>query len=127
MSIGHRVAQEGLQSGTSLPMTFNRTSFPVLKALGLALAVGLVGSRADTLTLTLNGYSNGNGLGGGSFTAQPATPSLLSNAAYAAVAKNQLGGLTSFETFCLEYGEHFSNGGTYTYSLSNAATAGSGG
>lgn len=106
------------------PLRFITRSFP---ALVLVLANFVLSARANTLTLTLNPYSNGNGLGGGSYTAQPATPALLSNAGYAAVAKNQLGGLTSFETFCLEYGEHFSNRGTYNYSLSNAATAGSGG
>lgn len=93
-----------------------------LSTVGLLLFGGFAScASATTLTLNTNAYSNGNGLGGGEFTAVSST---LSNSSYSPLAIAGLGGV---ETFCLEYGEHFTPGGTYTYTISNAATAGSGG
>lgn len=101
MKITHRLIQTGLST----------------------LLCSVLASRAlaATLTLSTNAYSNGNGLGGGEYTAISST---LSNSNYSLLAIAGLGGV---ETFCLEYGEHFTSGGVYNYTISNAATAGSGG
>ena len=90
-------------------------------ALSMLCAIFVSSASAATLTLSTNVYSNGNGLGGGEYTATSLT---LSNASYSSLAIAGLGGV---ETFCLEYGEHFSPGSTYGYTISTFATAGSGG
>ncbi len=90
----------------------------------LAIVCGLLSSgaaQAAMLSLNTNIYSNGNGLGGGEYTATSLT---LSNSSYSPLTIAGLGGV---ETFCLEYGEHFTPGGTYGYTISTFATAGSGG
>jgi hypothetical protein len=72
---------------------------------------------ASTITLTQNSYSYGIG---GEFTATPSADLawLLNN--YNATAK--IGG--GFETFCMEYNEHFNPGGTYNASISDRAMNG---
>ena len=72
---------------------------------------------ASTITLTQNSYSYSNG---GEFTATPSVDLawLLNN--YNAKAK--IGG--GFETFCVEYTEHFNPGGTYNASISDRAMNG---
>ena len=72
---------------------------------------------ADTIKLTQNSYSYSNG---GEFTATPSADLawLLSN--YDAKAK--VGG--GFETFCMEYNEHFNPGSTYNASISDRAMNG---
>ncbi len=98
------------------------TSFSLrVGALSMLCAIFVSSSSAATLTLNTNIYSNGNGLGGGEYTATSLT---LSNVSYSLSAITGLGGV---ETFCLEYGEHFTPGGTYNYTISTFATAGSGG
>lgn len=90
-------------------------------ALAVAAAFASTGIGA-TLTISTNASSNGNGLGGGSFTI---SGSGLDTSAYAPISL--VGAAGTFESFCLEYGEHFSPGSTYNYTVSGAATAGSGG
>ena len=99
----------------------NTSSSLRVGALSMLCAIFVSSAAAATLTLSTNVYSNGNGLGGGEYTAISQT---LSNASYSAATIAGLGGV---ETFCLEYGEHFSSGGTYGYTISTFATAGSGG
>lgn len=72
---------------------------------------------ASTITLTQNSYSYEIG---GEFTATPSADLawLLNN--YNATAK--IGG--GFETFCMEYNEHFNPGGTYNASISGRAMNG---
>jgi hypothetical protein len=89
-------------------------------ALVLGVASSLAG-MAGTLTINTGPYSNGNGLGGGEYTGTSAT---LSNASYSALA---IGGMGGIETYCLEFSEHFSPGGTYNFTMGTAATNGSGG
>jgi hypothetical protein len=79
-------------------------------------AVLAIPTAALASTVTLNDYSGGNPDfttnapgGGGAFTAT--------------TVGGPLGNL-SFITFCLEFSEHFSYGGTYNYTLSNGAIAG---
>ncbi len=92
-----------------------------LSAIAVAMAFAS-GSFAATVTLSLNATSNGNGLGGGSYTA---SGSGLDTSAYAPASV--LGGAGSFETYCLEYTEHFSPGSTYNYTVDGAAKLGGGG
>ncbi len=103
-------------------MNSPRFTFPKTLA-ALAAAVVLTSSGfAATLKLTTNGTSNGNGLGGGSYTASDLNG--LDTSAYASISL--VNGAGTFETFCLEYNEHFASGGTYYYdsNLSNVATLG---
>lgn len=89
----------------------------------LAGAVTLASSGvAATLTISTNGSSNGNGLGGGSYTI---SGSGLDTSAYAPISL--VGPAGTFESFCLEYTEYFSSGSTYNYTVSNAAVGGAGG
>ncbi|MBL9199102.1 MAG: hypothetical protein JNL39_01295 [Opitutaceae bacterium] len=87
--------------------------------LGLSGASGI----AASLTISATPYSNGNGLGGGEFSVVSAT---LSNAGYSPLVTTGFA-LGALQTFCLEFGEHFSPGSTYNYTVGNAATLGSGG
>jgi hypothetical protein len=72
---------------------------------------------ADTIKLTQNSYSYSNG---GEFTATPSAGLawLLSNYNANAI----VGG--GFETFCMEYNEHFNPGNTYNASISGRAMNG---
>ena len=87
----------------------------LLASLAAVSAVFATGSHASTLVLNSNPYSDS--YGGGEFTANGSSLDLSSYGS--ATILN--GG---FETFCMEYGEHFSPGGTYAYSLSPNATGG---
>jgi hypothetical protein len=80
----------------------------------LAVAAVPAAARADTITLTdwnsgSNFDANAAG-GGGAFLATTTGTGPLGNSA--------------FMTFCLEYNEHFSYGGTYNFTLSDSAVAG---
>jgi hypothetical protein len=86
-----------------------------LLALAAAVTALATGAFASTLVLNTNAYTDS--YGGGEFTVNNSGLSMSSYAAATIVN----GG---FETFCMEYGEHFSPGGTYTYTLGNAATGG---
>ncbi|MDB6169008.1 MAG: hypothetical protein JWM88_1872 [Verrucomicrobia bacterium] len=87
------------------------------KLLALAAAVTALATSAFASTLVLNTNAYTDSYGGGEFTVNG---SGLSTSAYA--ASTLLNG--GFETFCMEYGEHFSPGGTYSYTLGSAATGG---
>lgn len=95
-------------------------NFILLVASLSAVATGF----ADTLKLNGNAYSNYQhgtpDLGGGSYTATVLSGS-ISNSSYAAASVLSAG---TFETFCLEFQEHFSPGATYNYSLNNIAYSG---
>ncbi len=86
---------------------------------------GAVATTGVSATLTMNStpFGNGNGLHGGEYAVTSAT---LSNAGYSPLVTSLLQS-GAFATFCLEYGEHFSFGSSYTYTLGSAATLGSGG
>lgn len=91
----------------------------------MAFAAVLTSSGlAATVTLTLNGSSNGNGLGGGSYTASGTG---LSTAGYAAISHPASAAPDTFQTFCLEFTEHFSSGALYNYTVGTAATLGGAG
>lgn len=79
---------------------------------------------AATITLTLNPSSNGNGLNGGSYTA---SGSGLSVAGYAAISHPASAAAGTFQSFCLEFTEHFTAGTVYNYTISNAAVLGGAG
>jgi hypothetical protein len=95
------------------------------RALCTVSLLGALSSSASALTLTMTAspYGNGNGLHGGEYTATSAT---LSNAGYSPLVTAGLA-TGAIQTFCLEYGEHFSFGSSYSYSIGTAATLGSGG
>ncbi|HRE81897.1 MAG TPA: VPDSG-CTERM sorting domain-containing protein [Opitutaceae bacterium] len=99
------------------------TSKKLSKTLALLAATAAFASSgwAATITLSLNEGSNGNGLGGGSYTA---SGSGLSTAGYAAISHPGSAAAGTFQTFCLEYSEHFTPGTVYNYSIGNAATLG---
>jgi len=93
-----------------------------------ALGATLGTSAFATPYVSLNSNSYQNGLGG-EFTAIPnadalgagGTPNLTAYLnSYAAVARNGAG----FQTFCLEYNEHFNWGANYQYGVSSAAVQG---
>ena len=84
------------------------------------LEITSAGASANSLVIDIaSGYQSG---AGGEFNIQSSDP-LLSNPAALAYAPVAIvnGG---FETFCLEYGEHFTPGSTYNYSISGGAKAG---
>jgi hypothetical protein len=78
-------------------------------------------AQAGEITLKVNSYSGSIGnVTGGEFTATPSADLawLLNN--YDAKAK--VGG--GFETFCMEFSEHFTSGNTYNASISDRAMSG---
>lgn len=80
------------------------------------------GAFGSTIKLdSVSGYQSGSG---GEFTATPTNPSdpvlLQALAGYDSKAKVNGG----FETFCIEFNEHFTPGNTYTYAISAGAIAG---
>jgi hypothetical protein len=91
-----------------------------VKVMAVALLAG-VGSTISgaTLQLNTNPFSNGNGLGGGEFTAVPVSGA-LDKSAYHSLALYQ----GNIEVFCLEYNEHFSPGGVYDYTVNSNAFGG---
>ena len=101
-------------------ITSRAKNYFLLVASLTAVATGF----ADTLKLNGNAYSNyqhgSPDLGGGSYTATVLSGS-ISNSSYAAASILSAG---TFETFCLEFKEHFSPGATYNYSLNNIAYSG---
>ncbi len=116
--------KESRQQIQLLLTTMTKSRFHLSRILAiLAGAVTLASSGvAATLTISTNGSSNGNGLGGGSYTI---SGSGLDTSAYAPISL--VGPAGTFESFCLEYTEYFSPGSTYNYTVSNAAVAGAGG
>ena len=94
----------------------------VIRSIALLCALSSAG-RAATLTMNASPYWNGNGLYGGEYTATSAT---LGNSGYSSLVTAGLA-TGAIQTFCLEYGEHFSFGSSYSYAIGNAATLGSGG
>lgn len=101
------------------------TSLRRVQALALAILIGASSAAggAATLTISATPYSNGNGLGGGEFSVVSST---LSNAGYSALVTTGFAP-GALQTFCLEYGEPFSSGSSYSYVAGNAATLGGGG
>ena len=100
------------------------TTLPISSCKGAFLCaalVALLASRVSAATLILDTNSFSDSYGGGEFTAISAT---LNQASYSPLTiVSSLHG-TGFETFCMEYGEHFTPGGTYDYTIGNAAIGG---
>lgn len=91
-----------------------------LKGLTAAVLLGTASAAsAASLQLNTNPFSNGNGLGGGEFTAIPVT-GFLDKSAYNAISLYN----GNIEVFCLEYKEHFTPGGTYDYTINPRAFGG---
>lgn len=84
-----------------------------------ATLLATVASTSFGATLTLNTNTYSGSYGGGEFTA---SNSGLDLSSYSSLALNA--NQTGFSTFCMEYGEHFSPGSTYSYSLSDRAFGG---
>ena len=101
------------------------SSFRGIRSLVAAALIGLTSAAgfAATLTISTTPYSNGNGLGGGEFSVVSAT---LSNAGYSPLVTTGFA-TGALQTFCLEFGESFSPGASYTYTIGSAATLGGGG
>lgn len=98
----------------------NTKSFQMIKGLTVAMIATLASvASAETLKLNLNPFSNGNGLGGGEFSAVGVS-SAIDKSAYNALSLYQ----GNIETFCLEFNEHFTPGTTYDYSISSRAFGG---
>jgi hypothetical protein len=78
----------------------------------VAIAAASVPARADTIILTdwSVGHFAANAPGGGGPFRATATGTVLAE--------------PEFVTFCLEYNEHFSYGGTYNFTLSSSAASG---
>jgi hypothetical protein len=79
-------------------------------------------AAADNVQYVGGPYQYGSG---GEFTMIPTgttLPGLVNS--YASTTKGQVAGSINFQTFCLEYGEHISRGGTYYAVLNNAAVSG---
>jgi|WetSurMetagenome_2_1015567.scaffolds.fasta_scaffold52226_1 hypothetical protein len=79
-------------------------------------------AAADNVQYIGGPYQYGSG---GEFTMTPTgtiLPGLVNS--YASTTKGQVAGAINFQTFCLEYGEHISSGGTYYAVLNNAAVTG---
>ena len=78
----------------------------------LAVVAIPAAARANTITLTdwTSGNFAANAAGGGG--------------AFLATTTGELLGSSAFMTFCLEYNEHFSYGGTYNFELSGGAVGG---
>lgn len=104
------------------PKSFSRNFARAACAISILCALTSA-ALAATLTINTTAYSNGNGLGGGEYTITSAT---LSNSGYSSLVTSGFA-VGAIEAFCLEYGEHFSPGSSYSYTISNAATLGSGG
>jgi hypothetical protein len=85
----------------------------------LAVALLAIEASADTIRMSTNDFSAGNG---GEFTATV----LTGNAGLTGDAPTSLSA-TSFQTFCLEAGENIRSGNIYSFSLSTAAMLGGGG
>lgn len=84
------------------------------------LAVSSNAAFANSLTISIvSGYQSGSG---GEFNIKSSDPGLSNPAALGYNAKAIVNG--GFETFCLEYGEQFTPGNTYNYSISGGAKAG---
>jgi hypothetical protein len=94
-----------------------------IKAIILSLLAVLVVAplaNGGQVQLYTNGYSATNS--GGEFTLVG-----LDVSGYSINPNTRtfgVNGRTGFETFCLEYNEHFGSGGTYFYSISSAAKSG---
>lgn len=91
-----------------------------VKGMAVAMLAGVASTvSAATLQLNTNPFSNGNGLGGGEFTAVAVSGS-IDKSAYSSLALYQ----GNIEVFCLEYNEHFSPGGVYDYTINSNAFGG---
>ena len=104
------------------PKSFSRNFARAACSLSILCALTSAGLAA-TLTINTTPYGNGNGLGGGEYTITSPT---LSNAGYSSLVTSGFA-LGAIQAFCLEYGENFSPGSSYSYTIGNAATLGSGG
>lgn len=89
-------------------------------ALTASLAALVTNSFCASLILDTNAYSDS--YGGGEFTASNSGLDLSSYSSLAQTISSH--GRTGFDTFCLEYNEHFTPGNTYDYTLSNNAIGG---
>jgi hypothetical protein len=79
-------------------------------------------AAADSVQYVGGPYQYGSG---GEFTMIPTgttLPGLVNS--YAPTTRGQVAGSINFQTFCLEYAEHISGGGTYYAVLNNAAVTG---
>ncbi|MDB6169009.1 MAG: protein sorting protein [Verrucomicrobia bacterium] len=92
-----------------------------LKTFICTIGAAIVTSLAPASTLVLNSNPYSDSYGGGEFTANLSGLNLSSYSTKALVSINHNLG---FETFCMEYGEEFVPGHTYSYTLSNSATGG---
>jgi hypothetical protein len=93
------------------------TGLPRLTLLFALLSLPVVPTLATASTVTLTDYNLGNphflnnaAGGGGPFEAKTTAGTVL--------------GVADFVTFCIEYNEHFSYGGTYDFTLSDSAVSG---
>jgi hypothetical protein len=99
-------------------------TYAKLHLVALTACACLLGARpnasANTLVLDIGPRHSGVG---GEFNAASGTlnPAALG---YASQTMANMGNGMGFSTFCLEYNEHFTPGGTYNYSISNAAILG---
>jgi hypothetical protein len=104
-----------------------------MKKIMLAVTIGVTAFAAATAwgtpTVTLSGGSFQNGIGG-EFTVTPnaealsatGTPNLAPYVASYVVGLT--GSASSFQTFCIEYNEHFNWNGSYQYGVSGGAIRG---
>jgi hypothetical protein len=100
-------------------MTFSK---PLLASLLVAAGSVLAQTAsADTLTIASAKYRTGNG---GEFTVSGFDDSYITP--HADVMQHEPS-TANFNTFCLEYNEHISLNGTYTYTIDDRAYSGGGG
>jgi hypothetical protein len=88
--------------------------------------IAIAGPKASANTLVLDYGTHHSGVGGEFNAYTPFLNPVSIGYASAAMANVGSGG-TGFETFCVEYNEHFNPGHTYTYAISNAALLGGNG
>lgn len=101
-------------------MNLNISKLACLGAVAIASIVPNVG--ADTVTVRrLTGYAGANG--GGEFNVTASNP-LLFCGVYSRSTYITSGGITGFESFCLEEKEAIGGGTVYNYTLSQAAKLG---
>lgn len=98
---------------------------PFLLVALISAGFALSGRQVSANTLILDYGTHHSGVGG-EFNASSSTlfPATMG---YVGGALANTGHGMGFETFCIEYNEHFSPGGTYTYAISDAALLGGNG